>query len=235
MYLCFEDKEFGVVHVNYRANMRNITMRWKDGVMHMNAPHGVGERQLRNTLEKFRDKLRAKKDENKVDYSIGQVIQCYGLTLTIKEQDKRPNSILFKHSSDNVDVLVPKGIDLSEPRNRKWVSKALRKALEGHASEKLIPFAKQVSKRVGVAPASYEIGRGLRKLGRCTPDRVIQLSSSLMFLPVELIELTICHELAHLTHMNHSPQFHALVDSYLGGRERELERKLKAFHWPVLP
>lgn len=222
------------MYVSLRAGMRNITMRLKGESLHMNAPHGVNEKQLRSSLDKHRDQLRAIKDESTVEYSIGQVIQCYGLTLTIKEQGKRPNLILFKHSSDNVDVLVPKGIDLSEPRIKNWVSRALRKALDGHVHDKIIPLAEEVSKRVGVAPASYEIGRGLRKLGHCTPDRVIQLSSSLMFLPEELIELTICHELAHLTHMNHSPQFHALVDIYLDGHEKELEKKLKAFKWPVI-
>ena len=230
----FEDEEFGKVYVSLRAGMRNITMRLKGSSLHMNAPHGVNEKQLRSSLDKHRDQLRAIKDESTVEYSIGQVIQCYGLTLTIKEQDKRPNLILFKHSSDNVDVLVPKGIDLSEPRIKNWVSRALRKALDGHVHDKIIPLAEEVSKRVGVAPARYEIGRGLRKLGHCTPDSVIQLSSSLMFLPEELIELTICHELAHLTHMNHSPQFHALVDIYLDGHEKELEKKLKAFKWPVI-
>ena len=230
----FEDKEFGKVYVSLRAGMRNITMRWKGDLVHMNAPHGVSEKQLRNSLNEHRDKLRAIKDESTVEYSIGQVIQCYGLTLTIKEQDKRPNSILFKHSSDNVDVLVPKGIDLSEPRNKNWVSRALCKALDGHVYDIIIPLAEEVSKRVGVAPASYEIGRGVRKLGHCTPGKVIQLSRNLLFLPEELIELTICHELAHLTHMNHSPQFHALVDTYLDGHEKELEKKLKAFKWPVM-
>ncbi|MBR5030335.1 MAG: M48 family metallopeptidase, partial [Muribaculaceae bacterium] len=86
----------------------------------------------------------------------------------------------------------------------------------------------------GVAPERFEIGRGLRKLGHCTPKRVIQLSGNLIFLPTDLIEYIVCHELAHLTHMNHSPQFHALVDKYLMGREKALERKLRAFQWPVI-
>ena len=55
-----------------------------------------------------------------------------------------------------------------------------------------------------------------------------------MFLPKDLIEYIICHELAHLTHMNHSPQFHALVNKYVNGLEKALEKKLKAFTWPVI-
>ena len=229
-----EDKEFGKVYVSFRANMRNITMRWKGGSLYMNAPYGTGVKQLREVLDTFRVKLRAGKDKGSMSYHIGQVIQCYRLTLTIGEQERRSDLIIFNHNGDNVDVLVPRGIDLDEPSAKKWVSRALRAALDGHASKVLIPLAQDISKRLGVAPARYEIGYGLRKLGHCTRDKVIQLSANLMFLPEELIELTICHELAHLTHMNHSPQFHALVDKYLGGRERELERRLKAFCWPVM-
>ena len=208
-----EDEEFGKVRVGIRAGMHNITMRWKGETLYMNAPRGVSEPQLRSTLEKFRVKLRASRDKNIVSYHIGQVIQCYGLTLTIEEQTERPDFILFKHTPDNVKVLVPKGRDLDDSHNKQWVSKALRSAIDSHAHEKLIPLAQEVSGRVGVAPLRF---------------------ANLLFLPEELIELTICHELAHLTHMNHSPQFHALVDTYLMGREKQLEKKLKAFNWPVL-
>ena len=55
-----------------------------------------------------------------------------------------------------------------------------------------------------------------------------------MFLPEDLVDLTVCHELAHLTHFDHSPAFHRLLNSYLGGRKAELEAKMKNFDWPIL-
>ena len=80
-----------------------------------------------------------------------------------------------------------------------------------------------------VAPKPYS-----RKLGHCTTKPVIQLSRNLMFLPEPLVRYIICHELAHLTHMNHSPQFHALCNQYCNGKEKELERQLRQFHFPIL-
>ena len=128
---------------------------------------------------------------------------------------------------------VPHGIDLTTHSSKEWVSKALKTVARNEAT-RLLPLAQSVAARLGVAPERFEIGRGLRKLGHCTPKRVIQLSANLVFLPEDLIEYIICHELAHLTHMNHSPQFHALVNKYVNGQEKALERKLRAFQWPVI-
>jgi predicted metal-dependent hydrolase len=55
-----------------------------------------------------------------------------------------------------------------------------------------------------------------------------------MLLPEHLVRYIILHEYAHLTHMDHSPAFHALVNQYTGGKEKELEKELKQFVWPII-
>ena len=55
-----------------------------------------------------------------------------------------------------------------------------------------------------------------------------------MFLPQELRDYIVLHEIAHLSEMNHSPRFHAVLDGYLGGREAILVNRLKTYSWPVL-
>jgi predicted metal-dependent hydrolase len=106
--------------------------------------------------------------------------------------------------------------------------------MEIQAEKVLLPFAREVADGLGLKPAGFEVGRGMRKLGHCTAKRVIQLSRNLMFLPEPLVRYIICHELAHLTHMNHSPEFHALCDQYCNGQEKALERQLRQFSFPIL-
>lgn len=46
-----------------------------------------------------------------------------------------------------------------------------------------------------------------RILGQCTRDREIRLNPSLAQWPVEILEETLAHEVTHLRHFNHSPDF----------------------------
>ena len=228
-----DDKEFGKVFITVRRNMRNITMRWKGGSLFMNVPPGTSSSHIEKVLNEMRPTLRKNQTRDELAYHIGQVIDCYGFKIVIGEQAKFRDKIIFSKSENVVTASVPQGIDLTTLSSKEWISKALKMVAHNEAS-RLLPLAQKVTERLGVPPERFEIGRGLRKLGHCTPKRVIQLSGNLVFMPQDLIEYIICHELAHLTHMNHSPQFHALVNHYVNGQEKALEKKLKAFHWPVI-
>lgn len=65
--------------------------------------------------------------------------------------------------------------------------------------------------------------------GSCSARGNLNLNIHLAELPEELADFVIIHELCHLVHPNHGPQFHALVNAACGGREKELQKKLKGY------
>ena len=231
----YDDDEFGRVMVNTRRGMRNVTARWQGDVLHLNVPVGLPLHELQESLDRLRPRLRSRKEQQPgVTFTIGQVIDCFRCRVRLESQSRVPRRMLFGHDGDLLTLSLPAEMDLENDHGQRNITHGLQVLLEQESSRLLLPFADEVAREVGVSPASWEIGRGMRKLGHCTKGRVIQLSRNLMFLPERLVRYIICHELAHLTHMNHSPEFHALVNKYTSGQEKVLEQELKHFNWPIV-
>ena len=230
-----EDKEFGKIHVELRRGMTSVRFTYHaDGLLLMRAPLGASVGDLQRMVDMNRERLRTFPRPDSVTFHLGQVIECYKCRVVIEAQSRMPGYILNHWEGDTLHLQVHESADLGDEGIKRTISSVIGRAMEVQAHAVLLPLARQVADELGVTPAGFEVGRGMRKLGHCTAKRVIQLSRNLMFMPEELIRYIICHELAHLTHMNHSPQFHALVNQYTGGHERELERQLRQFRFPIL-
>ena len=230
-----EDNEFGKIHVELRRGMTSVRFTYHaDGHLLMRAPLGVSVKDLQRFVDQDRERLRLMPRPQTVSFSFGQVIECYQCRVIIDSQHKMPGYILNHWDGDTLHLQPHESADLNDEGIKRTISNVIGRAMEVQAHAALLPLARQIANELGLTPAGFEVGRGMRKLGHCTAKKVIQLSRNLMFLPEPLVRYIICHELAHLTHMNHSPQFHALCNRYCGGNEKELERQLRNFHFPIL-
>ena len=69
----------------------------------------------------------------------------------------------------------------------------------------------------GLTPPRVMISPALSRWGSCNARREIRLAWRLVKARTALIDYVICHELAHLRHMNHSPAFWAEVERQCPG------------------
>lgn len=79
----------------------------------------------------------------------------------------------------------------------------------------LPPLVTQWAQRMGVRPAAVTVTSARTRFGSCSAKGRVCFSLYLMAYPPEAIEYVVVHELAHLTHHDHSPAFYAEVARYL--------------------
>ena len=99
--------------------------------------------------------------------------------------------------------------------------------------EYLIPRVEYFANKMDLKFSAIKFRKMKSRWGSCSSQRVITFNSELIKVKKELIDYVIVHELAHLIHMNHSKNFHSLVESYLPS-SKVLRRELKGISLPSL-
>ena len=98
------------------------------------------------------------------------------------------------------------------------------------AREMLVPRVHELSARAGIAAPEVMISSAMARWGSCNSRREMRLAWRLVKAPRELIDYVICHELAHLRHMNHSAAFWAEVERQLPGHAALRKRLFATDH-----
>lgn len=224
-----------VLTVTPHRHARTLVLRRKKNELQLTVPYGYPSDGLIDKILDLVARFDAKyPPQQHQRYFIGQLISCHDVDIELYSQSARPSHVIIGEGIPHSRLGIGSALDLADAATEQFVSSVLCRLACKLAPRLLLPHAAQVAARVGVSPASWRIGRGLRTLGTCSAQRVITLSCALVFLPLELREYIICHELAHLTEMNHSARFHALCNSYLRGKEKPLMDALKRHEWPIV-
>ncbi len=221
-----------VLHFDISSQARRVSARWRGGMLRVITPPGNDLESVVTWLISVRDKILSGRPA--VTFYEGQVMEFDGFCVTIRRQSLCPRKLTLTGEHLAPVISVGSDLDFEKDDIAALISRLMCVAAKAMAPTILLPHAAGIAESLGLRPKGWKVSSGHRTLGTCHRDGTISLSAVVLFLPTELRDYIICHELAHLSHMNHSPQFHALCDSYLGGRERELIRKLKNFNWPIL-
>jgi predicted metal-dependent hydrolase len=231
------DPQLGLILPHPHATATRFIFRTSPEGIKMTCPARATRKQVLDAIEKSRDgiaKMQQKSQARKAEsIEAGAEITMAFFTLRVSEA---PVTRFFTAGPIKEGVLplvCPKGTDYASPQARATIADLLNTYCRKHAPSHLVERAKELAKRIGARPRAIGVSYGKQRLGRCDTRGEILLSYRLMYYPAELVDLVIYHELAHLTEMNHGPRFYALLDSYVGGRHDELNRRLKAFRCPV--
>mgnify|MGYP003292838196 CR=1 FL=1 len=222
--------ELGDIIVTFKSNARSFIARWNSNTLMVTAPAMASDADVQSALNRLLPRILAAKsrDVQFVKYYENQEIKLDGLLIVIKRQHLHRDSILIKQNSiESVTIAVGDGLDFDDIKTSQFISKALKRIARKNAARILLPRARQLAETLHCNPSAWEISSGSRILGQCSSTRCIKLSYMLIFLPQDLRDYIICHELAHLSEFNHSSRFHEICNIFLEGKEKELIKKLK--------
>ena len=150
------------------------------------------------------------------------------LCVTYPILSSRSKAIAFVESKEAWIIATRQRIE-SRRANHPTITAEDIKRLRKEAHATLPPLVAELAARYGLRYTSLRISSAHTRWGSCSGKNGISLSLFLMLLPEHLRDYILLHELAHTVHLNHSREFHALVDRLTGGREKELAKELRKY------
>ena len=148
-----------------------------------------------------------------------------------------------------ITVTIPRGGSLSEAKQFlkskiSWTQKQLQK-IEQHTQCRDMPVLDVDLEKAQIdlfnrldyfsEKHNFSYNRaGFRcqktRWGSCSGKNNISLNVNISFLPEELQDYVLLHELVHTKVKNHSRKFWAELDKYTNGRAKELSKELKKYN-----
>jgi len=118
------------------------------------------------------------------------------------------------------DPALPRRIERGEGRlvaggPADGLDRRLLRWLKAHALDLLGRETREYCVKAGVKASRIGIGDPVSRWGSCSSSGTIRYSWRLILAPDHVRRATVAHEVAHLVHLNHGPDFHALVAQLL--------------------
>ena len=126
--------------------------------------------------------------------------------------------------------LAKREIDRFVSAHADWIARALAhqrtlaeaqaRALAERAVREIPPKVRHYSAIMGLRPTGIRITAARTRFGSCSGKNSLCFSWRLMEYPEEAVDYVVVHELAHIVHKNHGPDFWALVGQYMPDYKR---------------
>ena len=139
-----------------------------------------------------------------------------------------------------LQFVCPPDFDFDKGDRQALFERAIIEGVRMHAKAQLPPRLLGYAAHYGIQLNEIKINSSKGRWGSCSQHKQrtllnsrksynINLSLFTLLLPMHLQKLILLHELTHTIYMDHSPAFHAHLNTWLEGKEDALEKELKKY------
>lgn len=196
-----------------------------DGKVVVTAPPHLPERDVRRFLAEHEEWITAQRQKTITNQS-ALTVSRQKLFFRGQEYDFRLNVGAKK---PGVIVDIGRLIVTTPSEDHQTVREILEKWYRLEAKRRFTDRVPLLSDLVGKDLMRVTIRSQRTRWGSCSSRNTVSLNWRLIMAPDWVSDYVVYHELAHLTHMNHSQKFWQLVADYFP-RYKEAERWLKEHH-----
>jgi len=191
----------GEIVIVRRRGLKNISLRVNhSGVIRLNLPWFVPKTTGLIFVIKKRGWLKRQMPIQTI-WTDGH--ELFGKTLNITETDKAKTS--WKFDDNTLSIIIPKSY--GEDKKQVKIGQILDSFLKLKTEEVIAPKVRELAARHSFKLNSVSVKKLKSRWGSCDHKGNIKLSLYLYTLPEALWTYVVCHELAHLDQLNHSPKF----------------------------
>ncbi len=195
------------VRRNPRARRISLRVDAADGAIALTVPWRTsieeGLRFARGQGDWLRKRLAAIPD--KVEFAPGSRFELRGASVTVRHHARGLTRL------DGGELHVSGAAEFVARRVRDWLKREARRELTGKAHA--------LASATGRKVKAVRVRDTRTRWGSAAADGTLAFSWRLVLAPPHVLDYVVAHEVAHLTHMNHSAAFWALVERLHPGHE----------------
>lgn len=188
-------------HMNLRINPRS-------GTVHVTVPYYTPNIEIENFIRANREWLHSHLAQMppQVPFADGAELPLLGQPRTLR------------HEAGQVGV-KDDGTALIVGGDEAFMERRIRDYLVTRARREITMRAKYYAALIGKRVAAITIRDTTSRWGSCSTGGRLSFSWRLVMAPLYVLDYVVAHEVAHLTHMDHSPRFWAQVTTLVGDHE----------------
>lgn len=158
--------------------------------------------------------------------------------IKIRRQNRR--SMMMRPVPDAIEVYIPHWMPENAPEVQRFIAEGLKQLqphfIESPATQTSESEVRRMlstwSARMGVKATRVQFRQMYGKWGSCSSKGTLTLNRAMFWLPPDLAEYVVVHELAHLREMNHGAGWRALMSQHLPdweARHRRMDGQYSTF------
>lgn len=207
--------DLGVMRLSVRRNASRISARWRDGKLLVIMPAWARYDDVMRFVNESRPQLLAMRPQPVASYRSGVTLTYDDFIVRLAHRQSDIFETVMHRRPAGEDtrglftILGPFDTMQGDPGLDITIQRMLRNLGRYIVAHHIVPRAAEVARLLQCHVRSFGVGHGRLRMGTCSRDGDISLSQELGLRPRREQLEVITHELAHLTHFDHSPAFHA--------------------------